>query len=130
MRSSPISTLARAWPKACAATLELGAALISAMALSITLNTLAWGEMLMVSPLAGESVMEPSTALVGSVVAFIDIPGGRPLMLNFAFLADLDRVERLCCRGHEGRGRCWCVVGGRRVLVAGSGSVTLEKLTL
>jgi hypothetical protein len=27
------------------------------MALSITLNTLAWGEMLMVPPLAGESVM-------------------------------------------------------------------------
>ena len=65
--------------------MELGAALISAMALSITLNTLAWGEMLMVSPLAGESVMVPSTALVGSVVTFIDIPGGKPLMLNSPF---------------------------------------------
>ena len=29
--------------------------------------------------------MVPSSALVGSVVTFIDIPGGRPLMLNSPF---------------------------------------------
>ena len=97
------------------------------MALSITLNTLAWGEMLMVSPLAG-GVMVPSTAFGGQRRDFHRHPWRQAVDVEFAFLADLDQVERLCCRGTKAVGAADVVGGGQGV--GGGVERDVEKLTL
>lgn len=76
------------------------------MALSMTLNRLALGEILSVSPLAGATVMVPSTALVGVAVIFIDMPVGSPLMLN-SFFSPILIGFSVCAAGAQRPGRCW-----------------------
>ena len=92
---------------ACAATLGVGAALILGNGFVDHAEHTGLGRNFDgVAVLAGESVMVPSTALVGSVVTFIDIPGGRPLMLNSPFSPILIGVS-VCLPGARRQGRCW-----------------------